>query len=267
MRYLFCLFCVWFIFGLGCSDIPHGFPDEIECISCKKSTSCDSTSCKHCAYSTGHSMAVYQNEKLKIDFPEFHKDPKKYGGKRTLWIIRTARIEQVKDLSLRYNQIFDISPLKSLTQLENLSLNQNEVSDISVLKNLKDLEELDLAKNKISDVSPLKNLKKLRILYLSDNKITDLSPLGDLSELRELYLHSNYSNGHGIKNISALSNLKKLEKVTIYGHFIEDFSPLFELSNLESLYCDLPSKNNQELKDQITNTFPNTKVRFSPRGP
>ena len=266
MRYSCWLFCLWFFFGFGCSDIPHGFPDEIECISCKKSTSCDSTSCKHCGYSTGHSMAVYQNKKLKIDFPEFHKDPKKYGDKRTLWKIRTAKIEQVKDLSLRYNQIFDISPLKSLTKLESLSLNQNEVSDISVLKNLKNLEELDLAKNKISDVSPLKNLKKLRVLYLSDNKITDLSPLGDLSELRELYLHGNY-NGHGIKNISALSNLKKLEKLTISGYSIEDFSPLFELSNLEYLSCFLPSKNNQELEDQITNALPDTKVRFSPRDP
>ena len=79
-------------------------------------------------------MAVYQNEKLKIDFPEFHKDPKKYGGERTLWEIRTAKIEQVKDLSLRYHQIFDISPLESLTQLENLSINQNEVSDIKKFK-------------------------------------------------------------------------------------------------------------------------------------
>ena len=99
----------------------------------------------------------------------------------------------LRDLSLAYNNISDISPLTNLKQLRDLSLDHqhNNLSDMSPLTSLTQLRDLDLAYNNISDISPLTNLKQLRYLRLWDNNISDVSPLAGLTKLVTLRLGHN----------------------------------------------------------------------------
>jgi len=89
----------------------------------------------------------------------------------------------LNDLSLRQNNISDISPLSNLTNLKGLGLEDNNISDISPLSNLTNLEWLNLWDNNISDISPLSNLTNLEYLYSGSNEISDISSLFNLTNL------------------------------------------------------------------------------------
>jgi Leucine-rich repeat (LRR) protein len=90
----------------------------------------------------------------------------------------------ITSLSLRNNQITDISPLSGLTELRALDFMGNQITDISPLANLPylgtGLNGLYLNSNQITDISPLANFSNLRWLTLGGNPITDLTPLEKL---------------------------------------------------------------------------------------
>jgi len=86
-------------------------------------------------------------------------------------------------LSLRSNQITDITPLAELTNLRQLWLNDNQITDISPLAELTNLWQLHFVSNKITDISPLAGLSQLKDVWLSNNPITDISPLFGLRNL------------------------------------------------------------------------------------
>ncbi len=75
------------------------------------------------------------------------------------------------------NSIRNLSPLTGLTNLTSLGLSDINISNISPLAGLTNLTRLDLRKNKISDISALSGLINLRWLSLEDNKISDISAL------------------------------------------------------------------------------------------
>lgn len=69
--------------------------------------------------------------------------------------------ENLKELSMDYNYIIDISSLSKLTNLTYLSLASNNIKDVSALSNLENLENLYLFSNEITDIKPLLRLNKL----------------------------------------------------------------------------------------------------------
>lgn len=103
------------------------------------------------------------------------------------------------DLTLDNNLINDISPLSELadlllpiytttTVLNRLSLRGNQISDVSHLKNFKVLDSLSLDNNLIIDISPLASLETLRFIGLSGNPISDLLSLKEIKGLENLHL-------------------------------------------------------------------------------
>lgn len=91
-------------------------------------------------------------------------------------------------LSLRDEEISDISALSGLVNLKSLQLANTDVSDISPLSSLKDLESLYLSRTNVNDLSPLSSLKNLETLHISKTDISDVSPLSELTNLKTLKL-------------------------------------------------------------------------------
>jgi hypothetical protein len=153
--------------------------------------------------------------------------------------VEIGQLTSLRELSLSYNWISDISALSSLTFLEELDLERNEISDISALKKLTHLQKLYLNKNDISDISVLENLTALRSLNLSENMISDISPLKGLTFLNFLFLGKNK-----ISDISVLSELIFLENLHLNDNQISDISALEKLTNIQDLYL-----NNNQISD------------------
>jgi internalin A len=99
--------------------------------------------------------------------------------------------QSVEHLTLTYNQITDISPLRGLTNLQSLRLNHNQIVDISPLAGMTNMGSLDLGYNQIVDVSVLANMPELTHLWLRNNQIRDISSLTDLTNLQAVWLGMN----------------------------------------------------------------------------
>ena len=74
-------------------------------------------------------------------------------------------------------------PLENLTHLRELSLSFMGITDMSPLRVLNQLTWLDLGQNQITDISTLSQMTILEIIYLCSNQITDISPLFGLPNL------------------------------------------------------------------------------------
>ena len=74
-------------------------------------------------------------------------------------------------------KINDLTGLEYATQLVALSLRHNEIVDVSVVSGLIQLILLDIRGNEVVEVSPLSELTQLTELSLDGNPISDLSPL------------------------------------------------------------------------------------------
>jgi Leucine-rich repeat (LRR) protein len=170
----------------------------------------------------------------------------------------------LKELTINYTKVSDISCIKILKKLTKLELSANNISDISVLENLKELQYLKIYEKELSNINSIAHLKKLKelsitfvgiadidslsnllrlnTLHLSGNNIRDITPLSNLSNLKELSLNDNM-----IIDITPLLSLKKLQALYLNNNKIENISPLEDLTNLKSLYLD---------GNQITNFSP-----------
>ena len=148
----------------------------------------------------------------------------------------------LKTLTLRSNQITNITPIAGLTKLQRLSLQANAVTDITPLNGLTSLTTLNLGGNQITNITALTNLTELEWLTLSSNQITDISALANLDELYFLRL-----TGNQITNITPLAGLDSINNLQLFGNQITDITPLAGLDTLR--YLDLR-------QNQITNTTP-----------
>jgi len=105
-----------------------------------------------------------------------------YAGSGRLQIQHLDGIElltNLRNLSLRYNQIADIHALSKLKQLQILDLKSNKVVDAGPVLKLSVLQELRLDSNEITDLKAFAkaSLPALTVLDLSSNHITNLTPL------------------------------------------------------------------------------------------
>jgi len=133
-------------------------------------------------------------------------------------------------------RIHDISGIEYFINLKNLSLNFHAVTDLTPLLHCTQLEFLDLGANGISDISVLQNFPNLYRLTLFDNDIEDISVLASLTGLTQLNLSNN-----NISDISALAGLENLQELYLWGNPIADYSPLAEIyPNLTEKDFDMP---------------------------
>lgn len=121
-----------------------------------------------------------------------------------------VRFDQIIDLNLSYNEIYDFSPeILSLHNLVVLKLDHNKIGHLP------------------NDIYKLKNLE---FFSISNNKLTSLpTTLKNLRSLKNLNIGKNY-----IKVLSyEVTNIESLETLYIYGNIFENFPVSFK--NLQNL--------------------------------
>ena len=161
----------------------------------------------------------------------------------------------LKILSLKRNEISNLTPLSRLTKLEYLDIigDNNNVSDLSPIANLTNIKQLNLGGNPISDLSPIANFTQLEIIHIGDHvPLTDISALADMEQLRAVLMWGprfrdmsplvNLPNietidlcGNEISEIPSLKNAPKLRELYVFDNNVSDVSILQDLTNLERL--------------------------------
>ena len=143
------------------------------------------------------------------------------------------QLKSLKNISLFYSKVADITPIKNLTNLQELDLGLNDkLFDITPLQNLKNLQKLNLSGSyKLVDISPLRNLTKLQVLQFRGTKrLVNISPLQNLTKLEELDLCNTK-----VRDITPLSHLTNLQIVRLCNTKITDITPLQNLTKLKEL--------------------------------
>ena len=171
-----------------------------------------------------------------------------------------------------------LSEVAALHSLNRLSLKNNQITDISALTSLGGLDELDLSGNRLMNVDDLVALRELRTLKLDGNPIRDCRKLASLSNLNNLTLTGTevtpeclealaealpfcairYSgenteevllggncfradaesldlSGKKIRDITALADFSELRILDLSNNEIADLRPLMNLPKLEKL--------------------------------
>lgn len=114
-------------------------------------------------------------------------------------------------LSLVYQKVEDLTPIKNLTKLRHLDLRANTgEKDMSKLSNLTNLEYLDIRQTHVENIDALKSLTKMKMLIAFGDGIDDISFVKDMNDLVSLDLGENV-----FTDISPLQGKKKLEYLNI----------------------------------------------------
>lgn len=163
--------------------------------------------------------------------------------------ITTQDMLGISELSLRYNDIKNLSGLEHAKNLTSLNLYDNEISDLSPLAELTSLEYLNLASNKISDLSSLSTLINLKVLNLrySEFRFNDITALSTLTNLEILNIGKNQ-----VWDLSPLSSMGRLRELYVHSNLIFDIEPLLMLETLEIV--DL--RNNPLNQNSINSILP-----------
>jgi len=175
----------------------------------------------------------------------------------------------LRDLTVSYNQIVDITPLQELRHLNWLNLTENPITNLKPLSKLLALKVLDIFYIPTTDLTPLAGLK-LTSVGLSNQAAFDLSPLQnmpisrfsmwssattDISVLADAPLQFLHLHESKVKDLSVLKNLSGLERVFVTGTEVVDLSPLQQARSLSVL--DMINTSLQDLTVLETLNFGN----------
>ena len=84
--------------------------------------------------------------------------------------------------------VSDLSELEGMSSLRELTLCWQQIRNVLPLRNLRDLTYLDLSGNPIENVSSLVYLPVLRIVDLSNTKVKDLSVLNSSDSIEQVFI-------------------------------------------------------------------------------
>lgn len=184
-------------------------------------------------------------------------------------------LENLGDLYLVHNGIYDVSPLARAPSISVLDLSENEgITEFSSMVNeesacnpsilkiadsgvtsipnseviangFSNLTSINLNGNSITNetIANLSAASRLDELYLNDNLITSTANLSEISSLKKLFLDNNQ-----ITNINGLANLTRLTELHLNNNQIKDLTNLNTLPLLATL-----DVKNQALTGIITN--------------
>ncbi len=144
----------------------------------------------------------------------------------------------LRELALQNDKFTDISGISKMSSLTSLVL-WEEISNLSPLKSMTNLKALKIGSNVLEDISPLSEMTWLEELqiHINNEKALDASYLSSLTSLHDLYIFDNT-----VENASVIGNLVNLNSLNIQGWNITDYSFISRLSNLKSL--DINDYNN-----------------------
>ncbi len=152
------------------------------------------------------------------------------GGNNILSLEDVRHFVNLRDLSVNFTGLSDLSALPELTNLSSLTLQGQRLGDVGEIANMTNLYFLNLQYNLLQDISLLTGLSNLKQLYLYNNQITDLTPLGTLTGLQVLSVAQN-----NVSDLSPLAELTNLVDLSVQVNNISDLSPLAGLTGMVEL--------------------------------
>ncbi len=142
----------------------------------------------------------------------------------------------LEELFLYYCEVYDITPLASLTKLRSVNLENNWVYDLEPLRNLTDLEVLELGYNILYNIEPLAGLTGLKRLGLSGNYINNIEPLRNVNSIEELFLDYNE-----LTSIEALRTVTPLLRLILNDNYLDVSSGSLALNTINSVQSNSPN--------------------------
>lgn len=179
-------------------------------------------------------------------FDEFNKEERRYEAAdfsdlQYFTNLRTLAIDNqgledvsvlqglpLERLSLRGNQITDLTGIETSTGLTMLIISANPLSDINALKDLQELRRLDISDTSVQSIDVLEGMA-LSSLNCSYNCVTDYSVLESMEALTTLQI------SHADSDTIAYINTRK--NLVILGLFESSLTDLEEISDLQQLEC------------------------------
>jgi len=136
----------------------------------------------------------------------------------------------IRNLTLCYNYISDLTPLTRLPYLSTLWISGNSFSDLTPLASLIHLYDLNLGNYHISDISPLVQLN-LQQLQLWNTMVSDISALRGMTRLHTLTLGFN-----NISDLTPLAGLNNVRSLSVGFNPISCIEVVRSMSRLDSLF-------------------------------
>jgi len=181
-----------------------------------------------------HHLATLELSHNKLTgLPEFAAGPNlvqleiNYNDFTTLDSLRPQSLGSLRVFSASHNRLKDISALSGIVQLREISIRSNEIRDPAPLAALNELDMLDAGDNFISSVATIGTLTNLRRLFLDRNRLTTLEGLESLQNLERLDV--GYNRLAGINEIGGLTNLLRL---SVRHTGIRDLAGILSLPDL-----------------------------------
>ncbi len=142
-----------------------------------------------------------------------------------------AKLKNLRKLSLSYQNISDLKPLRELAYLENAELKHNPIQDVSPLSQLKSLSVLVIFDTNVSDLTSLRGCTRLSVVDAGGTQIRSMTALEGLDSLKTLVLDKTQ-----LKTLDNIGTHTLLEQLSIKEAPVLELTPLLDLPRLQTVY-------------------------------
>ena len=174
---------------------------------------------------------------LDLSNKDFDDANNKNGGMKS--IDELQYFTGLKELSIAFNNVSDLSPISKLTNLNTLDISGTNIEELSPLKDLRSMKCLIFCwlhgdngvPKGIGTLDALSGMENLEMIDAKNAGITDVTGLASLPKLWEVQLNDNQ-----ITDVSPLANIRTLKTLLLKGNPVTDFS------SLRGIYTQLETK-------------------------
>ena len=142
-----------------------------------------------------------------------------------------AKLKNIRQVSLAYQSINDITAAAHLSKLDTLDLRNNSMlEDLTPISQTFSLNTLVLFDTSVSDFSLLKGCPRLSLLDAGRTPLTSLTALEGLDALQTLVIRDT-----ALQDLEGIADHPLLETIYLSGSPITDLSPLLDLPRLKTV--------------------------------
>lgn len=152
-----------------------------------------------------------------------------------------TRLQNLRRVTLSYQNIVDLSPLAELTSLETVDVRHNPVNDVSPLAGLVTLTSLTVFDTNVSDFTSLSACSRLDTLDAGYTLIRSTAVFSGLPSLRTLSVRK-----APLQSLDQIETLPTLERIYLSETQVLDLAPLLNLPRLQTVEVDASMRQSAE---------------------
>jgi len=152
--------------------------------------------------------------------------------------------------------ISNLEPVSKLPFLKKLTIKDNQLTDLSPLAEMRLLEELNVSGNAIDNILPLASVTTLKSLSIENTLVTDISIMENMQNLVSLNIA-----GTSIKNIKALAKCSMLEDLNIATTPVKSLAPIQAIMTLKHIKAFNTKVKKKDI-DNLRSTHPDINIVY-----